>query len=538
MFQVELEINNKNFILHDSINKLQKASLKEGINEISSFGFDILLNHECFNLLYPFKTKIRIFDNKKNKYIFIGRVLKVSKNMDSNGLISKNVVCESELSYLQDSEQDYVEERNWSPQELLKYLINHHNNRVDSNKQFLIGAIEFDDNLYCGIQRESTLDTIKSKIIDKLGAELVLNYVGGNRTINILKQQGIRTSTTIALSKNMKSIKQEQDVSSYISRLIPLGAKIKDSEGNDTETRIDISGVNEGINYIDDEIAISNFGIITKSQIWDDVHEPAILKTKAQNFLSENNKVLQKYSINALDLALIGIDIDTIDVGNYYQVQNKLLNIDESLRVTSKTTDLINYSSTNFEIGDKFKTLFDLEIEKDKNFNDKINRVDKIENSLNDKIVDIKNEFTSSLEQTSESISSFVEEKYTSKSEFEQYQSTISTTFEQTNNSFNMQFNEIIQSITNVDGTVNSNYQELIKYIQFKHGEISLGEVGNPLILKLSNDRLQFLDNGVEVAYISNNKLYVFDGEFLNSLKIGRFIFIPRENGNLSFTFV
>lgn len=538
MFEVELEINQNNFTLHNSTKKLKSASFKEGVNEISSFTFEILGNHDCFNLLYPFKTKIRIYNTQKNKYVFIGRVIKVSKNMDSNGLISKNVVCESELGFLQDSEQPYLEEKNWNPLELLTYLVNIHNDQVDSNKQFLIGKVEFDENIYCGIQRESTLKTIQNKILDKIGGELVLTYVDGNRTINILKQQGYKTSTTIALSKNMKSIRQEQDVSSYVSRLIPLGSKIKDEEGNDTEQRIEISSVNDGLNYIDDEIAISNFGIITKSQIWDDVHEPTILKTKAQTFLSENNKVLQKYSITALDLALIGIDIDTIEVGNFYQVQNKLLNIDESLRVTSKTTNIINYASTSFEIGDKFKTLIDLEIEKDKTFNDKVNRVDKIENSLNEKIVDIKNEFVSSIEQTSESITSLVEQKYTSKSEFEQYQSTISTTFEQTNEFFNMQFKEVIESITNVDGTVNSNYQELIKFIRFQNGEIVLGEVNNPLILKLSNERLQFLENGVEVAYISNNKLYVYDGEFLNSLKIGRFVFIPRENGNLSFMFV
>ena len=35
--------------------------------------------------------------------------------------------------------------------------------------------------------------------------------------------------------------------------------------------------------------------------------------------------------------------------------------------------------------------------------------------------------------------------------------------------------------------------------------------------------------------YISGGKLYITDGEFLNSLQLGNFVFEPRNNGNLSF---
>ena len=42
------------------------------------------------------------------------------------------------------------------------------------------------------------------------------------------------------------------------------------------------------------------------------------------------------------------------------------------------------------------------------------------------------------------------------------------------------------------------------------------------------------MDNGAEVAYFSNNQLIITDGHFLNSLRIGAFAWVPRENGNLS----
>jgi hypothetical protein len=78
-------------------------------------------------------------------------------------------------------------------------------------------------------------------------------------------------------------------------------------------------------------------------------------------------------------------------------------------------------------------------------------------------------------------------------------------------------------------------FEEISKYIRFVDGNIVLGEEGNTLTLQIENDRISFLDSGLEVAYFSNNRLYVTDGEFINSLQLGNFAFIPRENGNLSF---
>lgn len=78
-------------------------------------------------------------------------------------------------------------------------------------------------------------------------------------------------------------------------------------------------------------------------------------------------------------------------------------------------------------------------------------------------------------------------------------------------------------------------FQEISKYIRFIDGNIILGEEGNELTLKIENDRIAFLESGAEVAYFSNRKLYVLDGEFLNSLTLGNFAFLPRANGNLSF---
>lgn len=540
MYRVDLILNNQVYPIHSDKTKLTSGSIKQGINSIDSFSFSILSNNIGFNKLREFKTLINVYNEKRGIYEFQGRVLTCNPSMSDKGLISKSVVCESVLGYLQDVEQEYVYEQNWTGLELLTHLLNYHNANTEEEKHFYPGNVFSDENIYVGIQRETTWKCITEKIINKIGGEIEIRIENGKRYIDIVEQRGTTKITTIELTKNMKSISKSSDPSSYITRLIPLGAKLTDEEGNETEERVDITSVNNGLNYIDDVIAIENYGIIKKYQTWDDVHEPSILKTKGQNFLIENNKVLQKYSISYVDLALLGIDIDYIDVCNYYPVKNKLLAIDETLRVISKTIDIINKTSTSVEIGDNFKTLSDLEVERENQLNQSINTIEKIESNYvtNQAISNVTNTLYSYIDQTSSEIQSTVSEIYTSKNEFSEYQTNISSMFTQQSDSFQMTFSEIVQSITNLDGTVNSNYNELVKYIRFKNGTITLGEVDNPLTLTLSNDRMSFLQNGVEVAFISDNKLYIYDGEFLNSLKLGRWIWIIETNLSLSLNWV
>ena len=115
------------------------------------------------------------------------------------------------------------------------------------------------------------------------------------------------------------------------------------------------------------------------------------------------------------------------------------------------------------------------------------------------------------------------------------YQATVSTSFEQTNTSFEMKFAQIVESIVNNAAETNAKFAEQLKYIRFENGNIVLGEEGNQLILKIQNDRISYQQNGSEVAYFSNNKLYVTTLEVTHSLILGNFAFIPRANGNLSF---
>ena len=66
-----------------------------------------------------------------------------------------------------------------------------------------------------------------------------------------------------------------------------------------------------------------------------------------------------------------------------------------------------------------------------------------------------------------------------------------------------------------------------------------LGKSDNPFILKIMNDRIQFLKNGVVVSYWDMNEENFYIGNIKVDVKqkaqFGQFYFEPQENGSLSF---
>ena len=155
--------------------------------------------------------------------------------------------------------------------------------------------------------------------------------------------------------------------------------------------------------------------------------------------------------------------------------------------------------------------------------------------SLNIALYELEQHVYTEITNTEESIISTVAEQYYLKSEAEQLTTEMSTQIIQTAKDLSIQFDKFNTDLEDLTGKTDSKFEEIRKYIRFNDGKILLGESGNQLELVISNDRILFTQNKTPVAYFSNNKLYVIDGEFTNSLRLGNFAYLPRTNGNLSF---
>ena len=149
-------------------------------------------------------------------------------------------------------------------------------------------------------------------------------------------------------------------------------------------------------------------------------------------------------------------------------------------------------------------------------------------------ISDLEIKFNSSIKANNEALESKMEKIYYTKGEADELATSVST-LKQTAENIEINFSNTINDIEGVANESKERLGEISSYIRFDKDGMILGKSDSPLILKQENDCISFIQNNSKVAYFSNDKLYVTYGEFLNSIKIGNFAFIPRENGNLSF---
>lgn len=155
-----------------------------------------------------------------------------------------------------------------------------------------------------------------------------------------------------------------------------------------------------------------------------------------------------------------------------------------------------------------------------------------------EQITQIYKEITNSITQSSENIMMQVGEKTYSKEAVDRLLSDMNTSFEQTKNSFNFEFNRFQTALNDLSNSTDTKFENTSKYIRFVDGEIYIGVEGNPIMLRLRNDRLSFLENNAEVAYISNRTLYFTHAEVLKDLKIGRFAWVAMDSGYMALKLV
>ncbi len=433
--------NNTSYTIHNSNisktkSKVTNGSIVKGINSIGSFSFTILKSNPAFDYVYPYTSLIQVYNQKKDRYDFKGRILKIKPNMSSNGLVSKTIICEDRLGYLQDSIQPYLEEKYWEGdsdrnglEEFIDYILENHNSQVDDYKKIYRGKVtvkpfKSSNNISKGLNYESTWETISKKLIDSFGGEIQLTEKDNKLYLDYLEEIGEEKKTSIALKKNMQSIAREIDPTTFITRLIPLGAKLKkkttDTSGNVTETeteeRLTIASVNNGSIFLDSP-EINSLGVLVKTVEYNDVTDANNLLSKAKQFLEENNKLLNKTTIKALDLSLINKDIDDFEVGNYYPISNKLVDLDEKLRVIKKTINILEPLSSSFDLGDSKKLLSSLTIEQSKSNNDAIQEIKK-DYVPNIKLIEEVTKLSSLISQTSQKILLEVAENYTQNSDY------------------------------------------------------------------------------------------------------------------------
>lgn len=121
---------------------------------------------------------------------------------------------------------------------------------------------------------------------------------------------------------------------------------------------------------------------------------------------------------------------------------------------------------------------------------------------------EINNAYTNFTKTASDIMFEAVKE-YVKTSDLETFRQEISTQFTQTAESIEMTFNKVTQRLEDLSDDTGGEFAEIKSYIRFEDGDIILGKEDNPLILTLKNNRISFASAGQEVAYFSDNRMYV-----------------------------
>lgn len=377
MYEVKLydgpEDNEGTIIHHHRVNGLKvEGSIKQEINLIDAFDFVYYPDNPGYNMANPLKTLVSVRNTITNEFEFEGRILSPIEDMEESGLLKKAYVCEGEEGFLHDAPQRDLEFRG-SVIELVTTILEYFNSQIEPYKRFEVGNITVtdpNDYVYLYLSAEkSTYDTIQEDLIDRLGGEIKVRKEKGVRYLDYLTRIGEHTDTEIKLSKNLLSFSKEVDPEDIITRITPKGIKIKSVDESNTDAsqaRLGIEEVNGGLPYIDNAKLIEEFGVRGKTVVWEDVAVQSNLYTKGKEYIDNQKVIMNKYKLTALDLSLIGIDLQSIKVGNGYPVKNELMNIDETLRVIKKDIDINRPETSSYVIGDKFKTLTDYQREANK----------------------------------------------------------------------------------------------------------------------------------------------------------------------------
>lgn len=521
-------------LYHSGLYSLQigNPSLELEVNKSGSFTFTLYPTHPRYGMPEKLKSIITVYQD--DYLLFRGRVL----DEETTWYNQTDYDCEGELSFLLDSIlRPY--EFSGSITDYLSMLLDSHNAQVDEEKRFVLGNVTVTDpNDYIvrsNIDYTSTWTEMQDKLLNLLGGYLTIRHEDGVAYLDYIQDFTLLSPQKIEFGKNLLDLTRIRKGADIATVLIPLGAKLTDEEGKETDRRLTIESVNGGVDFIEDAEAIAQFGIIVQTTIFDDVTEPENLKTKGLAHLAQLVKPPGTIDVTAADMASTGQPVESFHLGTYVQATSAPHGIDQRFLVSKISIRLLSPAENRMTLGGSLTGLAGAVAGFSHTQGTIIQSVEKTAQKANTAIYNVEQNLLSSIKTSEDNIKSTVAETYTLKEDTNSIITDVRTEITKTKESYDIQFTRFRQDIDSVAEGTDAEFEEIRKYIRFVDGKILLGEVGNELELEIDNDRISFLQDGAEVAYFSNRKLYVTDTQILHSLQLGSFAFMPRDNGNLSF---
>lgn len=210
------------------------------------------------------------------------------------------------------------------------------------------------------------------------------------------------------------------------------------------------------------------------------------------------------------------------------QIASYLRQLTEQIEYAFHNLDASNFSADGQKLFEQTETaakaVSELTQEQSQKF-------DQIRNEIINTATEIRNDYQSKISQSEQNIRTEVSEEYVARSEGDA-EGTVSELKEYIGSAVDQSAQEIrfefssTQEIAQAASDGLSEYKrEVSTYLKFYEDGLEIGKSEAdqtlPYSVRISNEKMSFLQNGVEVAYIKYNKLYITVVEVLDRFTIG-----------------
>lgn len=329
---------------------LSSAKVTYEINKAGSFEYTINPGNPSYDTAQRMKSTILVKDDEEE--IWRGRIL----DDEADFYKTKQVLCEGELAYLNDV---YIGPYHYDTDgiamnEFFRRVIQIYANHCDPNRMIRPGnveAVDPDVTIYVKSDDYSDIMTELTNFLNEFGGYVTPRRQNGVCYLDYSDNEEKISDQTIKFGENLLDITSYIDASEVYTRIVPLGKK------DDNGDRLTIESVNDGRLYLQSDTGEKLFGVIYRAAVWDEIEDPEQLKKNAEALLDSMITEATTLEVTALDLRLLGVDVERLQVGKNVRVQSIYHGIDEDFLCSKIELDLLDPEKSVYTFGLERATL-------------------------------------------------------------------------------------------------------------------------------------------------------------------------------------
>lgn len=357
--------------------QVSSATISINTDSVAYLDMDIPCTNKGLKEIKQQASIVRVYDNDVLRYkMFVD-------NIDYDFDNTAKVSCTSVLAYLKDSlVRPYstvdTEEGLTAPSSVNGYfswLIEQHNKNIrDTKKYFYVGVNQgalLDRNNYiyrASTEIPTTSDEIKNKILDTYGAYISLTFNGDLNVINLYADVHDSNDQVIDFGVNLLDLTRSVSTESSYTAVRPTGA-VPETENKSTSLPITISSIPDGVSKWNSDVykmgdvvysisGVRDYGYKECEYSNSDITSVEYLYQVSVAYL---NKLVNPYltiDVKAVDLSLLYMDkYSPMEVGQAVRVRSEPHGVDEYLRISEISIDLLDPSNDSYTLGESYDSL-------------------------------------------------------------------------------------------------------------------------------------------------------------------------------------